>query len=156
MEFQCGLSLEFLRVVINFFITLSQPLHPKNFSIELMMRRPVRTSNIRERRPILVGYISTRRHVLVSHISKRRPVFIAVSKRRVVLIVVSKRRPVLITEFKRRPVLIAISKEKTKGEDNVPVDQKVNLPKEHVVSMIVNVAEHVPSVEGLDSRMSLS
>ena len=77
MEFQCGLSLEFQRVVI-IFITLSQPLHPEIFSTELL------------RRPVLIV------------VSKRRPVFIAVSKRRLVLIAISNRRPVRSVVFKEK------------------------------------------------------
>ena len=54
-------SLEFQRVVINFFIALTQPLHPEEIAkrhkfvqLELMMRSGV------------VGHISKRRHVLIA------------------------------------------------------------------------------------------
>ena len=142
-------------MVINFFITLSQPLHLEIFLVELMMRRPVLTGHISERKPVLVGHINIRRLILVSHISKMRPVLISVSKRRPVLFTVSRRRPVLIVVSKMRPALNAISKKKTKEEDYAPVDPKVDLAKKHEVSTIVSVTDHVSSMEALDSRTRL-
>ena len=54
---------------------------------------------------------------------------------------------------KRRPIFSAMSKEKPKEDDNVPL---VELPKEHEVPLILIVEDQAPFVEGLDSRTSLS
>ena len=50
----------------------------------------------------------------------------------------------------RRPLLFAMSKDKPKEENYVHVDPKVELSKEHEVSMIVSAADYTPFVEGLD------
>ena len=57
---------------------------------------------------------------------------------------------------KGKTVLIAVSKQKFKEEDNVPLDQKVELPEECEVFTIVNVANQAPFVDSFDSRTSLS
>ena len=57
---------------------------------------------------------------------------------------------------KGRSVLIAVSKEKPKEEDHVPLDPKVELLEEYEVFLIVNIEDQAPFVDPLDLRTSLS